>query len=58
MCLLDEFFPFFHLGEINRPFSSPPLCLEPSKKFVVGGGGGGWCLNVKIVIGFGLSLGL
>ena len=33
------------------------LCIEPSKKFVVGGGGGG-CLNVNLVIGFGPSLGL
>ena len=38
--LFNELFPFLHLGETNRPYSSPPLCLELSKKFVVGGGGG------------------
>ena len=33
--------------------------LEPLEKFVVvGGGGWWWCLNVKLVIGFGPSLGL
>ena len=40
----------------NLILAPPSLCLEPSKKFVVVGGGG--CLYVKIVIGFGKSLGL
>ena len=58
MCLFDEFFHFLDLGETNRAYFSPLLYLEPSKKFVVGGGGWWWCLNIKIVIGFGPSLGL
>ena len=43
----------------SEGYFSPPLGLEPSKKFVVvGGGGGGWCLKANLAIGFGPNLGL
>ena len=54
MILLMNSFVFLQLGETNRSFSSPPLCREPSKKFVVGGGGG-W-LRVILMLSLSLKL--
>ena len=44
VCLLDEFFYFPDLGEHDRPYLSPLLCLETSKKSVVVGG---WLVGVS-----------
>ena len=48
---------FLSLREAYIPNLSLLRSLEPLEK-VCGGGGGWWCLNVKLVIGFGPSLGL
>ena len=53
---------FLSLREVYLSNLSLLQSLEPSEKFVVGGwwvgGWWWWCLNVKLVIGFGPSLGL
>ena len=46
---------FLSLREVYLSNLSLLQSLEPSEKFMVGGW---WCLNVKLVIGFGPSLGL
>ena len=51
--------PFLSLREAYLSNLSLLRSLEPLEKFVVVVvGGGWWCLNVKLVIGFGPSLGL